>query len=277
MQPIPIAHKKEFKAENPYQGKFIIEPFYPGFGLTIGNALRRVLLSSFEGVAITAIRIKGVEHEFSTLNGVKEDVVDIILNLKQVRFAAKGQMEAPIKMELKAKGAKEVKAGDFKKVAGVEIANPDLLIATLTDSKAEFELEAWIEKGRGYLPTEAMPVKDKEVGVIAIDALFSPIKKVVIDTENVRVGEMTNWDRLILGLETDGTLPCEEALKKAAEILIEQFSFFVKAAETEKDEAVENEEKAAEIIEEEKTEEEAVVEWEDKPKKKRGRPRKLEE
>lgn len=228
MNSIPIAQKKEFKAEtSAYQGKFIIEPLYPGFGLTIGNALRRILLSSLEGVAITFIRLKGAEHEFSTVPGVKEDLVEIGLNLKQVRFEVDGDFEEPIKMELIVKGERQVKAGDFKKSAGVKIANPDLFIATLTDKQAEFSLEIWLEKGRGYLPTEAMDTKEKEVGMIALDAFFSPIKRVAIDTENVRVGDMTNWDRLILSMETDGSIMPEEALSKATQILVEQFSFLL--------------------------------------------------
>ncbi len=236
MKNIPIAQKKEYTEESPQKGRFIIEPFYPGYGLTIGNAIRRVLLSSLEGVAITSIRIKGVQHEFSTLTGVKEDVVDIILNLKQVCIKHEGPIDEPIKLELSVKGEKEVKAGDFKKVSGVEIVNPDLHLATITDSSGEFILEAWIERGRGYLPTEQMQTKEKEIGVIAIDAIFTPIKKVSVDNENVRVGDMTNWDRLILNLETDGTITPPEALKKAADILVEQFSFFLSDKEVESEE-----------------------------------------
>ena len=147
MNIIPTAQKKEFVSESTYKGKFIIEPLFPGYGLTIGNALRRVLLSSLEGVAISSIRVKGASHEFTAIEGL----IDIILNLKQVRFDVTGEFEEPIKIELNAKGVKEVKASDFKKTAGVKIANPDLVIANLTDSKASFELEVWVEKGRGYL------------------------------------------------------------------------------------------------------------------------------
>ncbi len=253
MNIIPTAQKKEFIfSETPNKGKFIIEPLFPGFGLTIGNALRRVLLSSLDGVAITSIRIKGADHEFTTIDGIKEDLVDIILNLKQIRFDVTGNFEEPIKMQLKVKGAKEIKAKDFKKTAGVKVANPDLIIAQATDSKAEFELEAWIEKGRGYLPTEMMEHKEKEIGVITIDAFFSPIKRVAIDTENVRVGEMTNWDKLILNLETDSTISCEDALNKATQILVEQFQFLL-----------ENKIESSEKLEKEK---EDLVE--EKPKKK---------
>ena len=249
MNPIPTAQKKEFKEEAPNKGQFIIEPLYPGYGVTLGNSLRRVLLSSLEGVAISSIRIKGVEHEFSTIPGVKEDVVDIILNLKQVRFAVPGDFEEPIKLELKVKGAKEIKAGDFKKTAGVKIANPDLVIATGTDSKAEFELEAWVERGRGYLPTESMNKEEKEIGVIAIDAIFSPVKRVSIETENVRVGDMTNWDRLILKIETDSTISPEDALKISTETLIEQFSFLLNKSEVANKKSEENEETTEEANE----------------------------
>jgi len=231
------------------------------------------LLSSLEGVAITAIRIKGVEHEFSTLAGVKEDVVDIILNLKQARFEVSGEFEEPIRLELKVKGPKEIKAGNFKKVAGVKIANPDLFLATLTDAKTEFELEIWIERGRGYLPTEMMPTKERESGVIAIDSFFSPVRRVSIDTENVRVGEMTNWDRLILNLETDGTLSPEGALKKAAQILVEQFNFFITHPKTQKEEKTRKGEETEELRKADESEDK--VEKEAKPKK-RGRPKKNE-
>ncbi len=280
MQTIPIAKKQEFKSEAPNKGRFIIEPLYPGYGLTLGNALRRVLLSSLDGVAITSVRIKGVEHEFSTIEGVKEDVVDIILNLKQVRFEVSGNFEEPIKLELKAKGIKEVKAGDFKKVAGVKIANPDLTLATLTDAKAEFILEAWIERGRGYLPTEMMADKEREIGEIAIDAIFSPVKKVSVDTENVRVGSMTNWDRLILNLETDGTLSPEQALKKAAEILVNQFNFFLENRQSVSVESPENitaaDESDKKVGEKGEKKSGAEVEEKEEKPKKRGRPKKSE-
>lgn len=272
MNLIPIAQKKDFQAETENKGRFIIEPLYPGFGLTIGNALRRVLLSSLEGVAITFMRLKGADHEFSAVSGVKEDLVEIGLNLKQVRFEVDGDFEEPIKIELSAKGAKEVKAGDFKKVAGVKIANPELVIANLTDNKAEFELEVWLERGRGYLPTESMITKDKEVGMIALDAFFSPVKRVSLDTENMRVGDMTNWDRLILHIETDGTITPTEVLNKSAQILVEQFSFLLEdnKATISKEEVSDSEEEESEA-EESSTEEEG----EEKPKK-RGRKKKEE-
>ncbi|HPI67091.1 MAG TPA: DNA-directed RNA polymerase subunit alpha [bacterium] len=237
MLSIPIAQKKDFNTTGANQGKFVIEPLYPGYGLTLGNALRRVLLSSLEGTAITFIRLQGVDHEFSAVKGVKEDAVDISLNLKQVRFEVDGDFEEPIKMELNKTGAGEVLAGDFKKTAGVKITNPELVIATITEDQAEFNLEAWLEKGRGYLPTEMMKTRDKEIGMIAIDAFFSPVKRVAVDTENVRVGEMTNWDRLLLYIETDGTVTPEEALKKSAQILIDQFSFFLDYRKELKEEA----------------------------------------
>ena len=218
-------------------------------------------------------------------------MVDIILNLKQVRFEVSGEFEEPIKLELNAKGEKEVKAGDFKKVAGVKIANPDLLIATLTDPQAQLELEAWIERGRGYLPTEMMATRsseggigsarEKEIGVIDIDAIFSPIKKVAINTENVRVGEMTNWDRLILELETDGTITPEEALKKSAQILVDQFSFFLEKKKAEKKkEEVKKEEKVTDEKDKEKDEDKESKKEEEKTgekPRKRGRPKKVEE
>lgn len=270
MNIIPIAQKKEFFSEGQNSGRFVIEPLFPGYGLTIGNALRRVLLSSLEGVAITFMRLKGVDHEFSVLPGVKEDVVDIILNLKQIRFEIDGNFEESIKMELKTKGIKTVTAGDFKKTAGVKIANPELVIANIVDAKGEFELEVWLERGRGYLPTEMMITRDKEIGMIAIDAFFSPIKKVSLDIENMRVGDMTNWDRLILNVESDGTITPEDALTKAAGILVEQFSFFIDDKKSvKKDDNSETEEMlpAVKITED--------TEATDKPKK-RGRKKKEE-
>jgi len=285
MQPIPIATKKDYQATGENGGKFIIEPLFPGYGLTLGNALRRVLLSSLEGYAITTIRLKGAEHEFSNLDGVKEDVVDIILNLKQARFKVTTDFEEPVKLEIKAKGEKQITAKDFSKVSGIEISNPDLVIATLTEKSAEFNLEVWIEKGRGYLPTEMMSTEEKEIGMIVIDAIFTPVVKVSIDTENVRVGDVTNWDRLILDIDTDGTTSCEDVLNTAAKILVDQFSFFLNESSIEKEEPARNAshsdaggEKAEEEKEnkEEKEKEEAPVEAEDeedKPKK-RGRPKK---
>jgi len=202
---------------------FEIEGFYPGYGITIGNALRRVLLSSLEGAAVTQVKIKGINHEFSTIDGVLEDIIDIILNLKQMRF--KLYSDEPQKAVLKIKGEKEVKGSDFEFPSQVELINKDCHILTITNKKTEVEMEIQIEKGIGYETVEERKKKSKlEVGVISIDSLFSPIRRVNYKVENMRVGERTDFDKLILEIETDGTITGEEALYKASKILIDIFS-----------------------------------------------------
>jgi DNA-directed RNA polymerase subunit alpha len=285
MENIPIAKKIEFieaEKSKKSKGSFVIEPLYPGYGLTLGNALRRVLLSSLSGAAIVAVKIKGAEHEFSTLDYVKEDVVDIIMNLKQIRFKlASEELTEELKISLKVKGEKQATAGDFEKMAGLEIINKDLVIATLTDKAANLEIEAYLGYGRGYDPIESRTDKDKyEIGVIAIDALYSPVKRVGYEIESVRVGQMTNWDKIILNLETDGTISCEDAFVKAVEILVAQFSALQLAAPEKevmkkvKKEKVEKEETAAPADEALEVHVADVTEA-DKPKK-RGRPKKEE-
>ncbi len=203
---------------------FQIEGLYPGYGATIGNALRRVLLSSVSGAAVTRVKIKGVQHEFSTIPGVLEDVIIILLNLKNLRFKVfEGDVQ---KAQLKIKGEKEVKGSDFKLPPQVKLANPDCHIVTLTDKKAWFEMEIQIEKGMGYEPLEQRKKKKLEIGTIALDAIFTPIKKVNFQVENMRVGERTDFDRLNLEIETDGTITPEEAFTEACQILIKHFSLF---------------------------------------------------
>lgn len=202
-------------------GTFVVEPLLPGFGLTVGNALRRVLLSSLPGAAITSIRIDGVTHEFTTIKGVRQDVVDIILNLKQLRLRV--DSDEPQVIILDAKNEKIVKAGDFKCPTGVEVINKDLVIAELV-SGGKLLLEATVEQGRGYLPTEMRKEEKLPIGVIAIDAAFSPVKRVNFNTENTRVGKMTNFDRLILEIETDGSLTPQAALEQSSAILVDHFS-----------------------------------------------------
>lgn len=202
---------------------FKIEGLYPGYGLTLGNALRRVLLSSLPGAAVTLVKIKGVDHEFSTVSYVIEDVVEIILNLKQLRF--KLFSEEPQILRLKVSGAKEVKAKDIQVPSQVELVNPDAHIATLTDKKAELEMEIQIERGLGYAPVEQRK-KEKtglEIGAIAVDAIYTPIRKINYEVENMRVGEKTDYNRLIIDIETDGTITPQEAIEKASRILVEQF------------------------------------------------------
>lgn len=203
------------------KASFVIEPLSPGFGLTVGNAMRRVLLSSLEGAAITSIRIDGVTHEFSTIKGVRQDVVDLILNLKQVRLKLVG--DEPQVIVLDAKSGQSAKAGDFKCPTGVEILNKDLEIAELA-TNGKLLLEATVERGRGYLPTELRKEDKLPIGVIAIDAAFSPVRRVNFTTENTRVGKMTNFDKLILEIETDDSITPQEAMEQSAAILVDHFS-----------------------------------------------------
>jgi len=201
--------------------RFIIEPLSPGFGLTVGNAIRRVLLSSLQGAAITSIRIDGVAHEFSTIKGVTEDVVDLILNLKQIRFKLDG--DEPQVVVLDVKGPKNVTAADFKCPTGVKVNNKTAHVAELV-AGGKLLLEATVEKGRGYLPTELRKEEKLPIGVIAIDAAFAPIKRVNFQIENTRVGKMTNFDKLVLEVETDGSITPQDALAQSADILVDHFS-----------------------------------------------------
>jgi len=231
--PLPLKPKIIKKEKN--KAVFEIEALYPGYGVTIGNSLRRVLLSSLPGGAVTQMKIKGVLHEFSTIPGVLEDVVTIMLNLKQLRF--KVFSDEPQKATLKVRGEREVKASDFEYPPQVEIINKNTHIATLTDKKAELEMEVQIERGVGYLSRETRREKRKpEIGVIWVDAIFTPIRKVATKIENMRVGERTDYDRLFLEIETDGTIEPQEAFKRASEILKEHFEFLAKTFEEEKKE-----------------------------------------
>lgn len=200
-----------------------VEAFYPGYGLTIGNCLRRVLLSSLPGAAVTQVRIKGVQHEFSTLPGVLEDVIIIMLNLKQLRF--KIFSEEPQRATLKIKDEKEVKASHFKFPSQVELVNKNAHIATLTSKGAELEMEIQIEKGVGFVSRELRQKEKLAVGEIALDAIFTPIRKVSFRVENMRMRERTDFDRLLLDIETDGTMTPEEAFSRASEILEQHFAF----------------------------------------------------
>lgn len=205
--------------------QFEIEALSPGYGITIGNSLRRVLLSSLPGAAVTQMKIKGVQHEFSTISGVLEDVITIAMNLKQLRF--KIYVDEPQKASLKVKGEKEVSGSDFKFPSQVELVNKSAHIATITSKKTELDLEIQIEKGIGYESVERRRKKGKlEIGVIPLDAIFSPIERVSYKVENMRVGERTDFNRLYLDITTDGTVTPEEAFSRASEILVEHFSLF---------------------------------------------------
>lgn len=242
---------------------FVLEPLSPGYGVTVGNSLRRVLLSSLEGAAIAYIKIDGVTHEFSTIPGVKEDVVDLILNLKGLRIKLHG--DEPTTIILEATKAGEIKAKDFKSNPQVEIVDPEYHIATL-DKNGKLYLEAYIEKGRGYMPTELKKEEKLPLGTIAIDSIFTPVKKVHYEVENTRVGNMTNFDKLTIDLTTDGTIEPVEALEQASKILVEHFAIISDLRNEKKPEEVE------EIVEPENVEELDIaeeIEEEEKPKKTR--------
>lgn len=218
-----------------FYGKFTAEPFERGFGITIGNSLRRILLSSLQGAAITSVKIDGVLHEFSTIPGVKEDVTEIILNLKEVRL--KLHTEGPKTIRIKTEGQKVLKAGDIQTGDAVEILNPDHHLATLTrDGKLSMEMV--VKMGRGYVPAERNKDENQPIGTIPIDAIFSPIRKVNYTVTNARVGQITDYDKLNLELWTDGSLNPEEALALAARILKEQLSIFITFEEEEEEEPV---------------------------------------
>ena len=207
-------------------GKFEFRPLEPGFGITVGNALRRILLSSLEGFAITGIKIQGVEHEFATIPGVIEDVTEIILNLKQVRFKRKVDDVETEKVSIVISGQETFTAGDLDKVLqNFEILNPDLVICNM-DSSTSLEIELTIQKGRGYVPSSENMPADAEMGFIPIDAIYTPIRNVKYEVENYRVEGKTDYERLLFEIETDGSITPTDALKEAAKILIHHFMLF---------------------------------------------------
>ncbi len=208
-----------------FRGVFVIEPLDRGFGYTFGNSLRRVLLSSLEGSAVTSVKIDGVSHEFTTIPGVREDVTDVILNLKSIICVLHG--ESPeIEVRLSAKGAGAITAGQIEAPADLEILNPDLVIANLSD-KGRLEMTLTIGRGRGYLPNELNRGSETTtIGVIPIDSIFSPVRRVAYDVEAARVGQRTDYDKLRLDVTTDGTIDPKEAIGQAAEILIRQLAIF---------------------------------------------------
>ena len=223
----------------PFYGKFAAEPFERGFGITIGNSLRRILLSSLQGAAIASVKIDGVLHEFSTIPGAKEDVTEIILNLKEVRL--KLHTEGPKTIRLKAEGPKVLKAGDIITGDAVEILNPDHYIATLSRD-AKLSVEMVVKVGRGYVPAERNKEENQPIGTIPMDAIFSPIKKVNYTVTNDRVGQITDYDKLTLEVWTDGSINPEEAVAHSAKILKEQLSIFITFEEEEELETAYSEE-----------------------------------
>ena len=211
---------------NDHYGKFEFRPLEPGYGITVGNALRRILLSSLEGYAITSIAIEGVKHEFSTIPGVVEDVTDIVLNLKQIRFKCLSEESDGEKFKLQLSGQRTFKAGDLNRVlTHFEVLNPDLLICNMDDELTKLNIDFTIEKGRGYVPAEENKIPN-EIGLIAIDAIYTPIKNVKYAIENYRVEQKTDYEKLVIEIETDGSIAPKNALKEAAKILIHHFMLF---------------------------------------------------
>jgi len=261
---IPLPKKIDYYKLGENKAEVIIEPCYPGYGVTLANALRRVLLSSLEGAAVTSFKIKGVQHEFSTIPYVKEDLVEIILNLKKLRI--KLYSDEPIKLELIAKGEKKITAADITPNSQVEIINKNLVIATLTDKKAVLEMEIFVNKGRGYVTVESREKEKLEIGTIAIDSLYSPVINVGFEIENVRVGQKTDFEKIILTLETDGAITPQEAIEQAAKILVEHFQQILNPP------AQESIEEKTEVVEEPKMM--IDIETQPLPKRKRGRPKK---
>ncbi|OFW63905.1 MAG: DNA-directed RNA polymerase subunit alpha [Actinobacteria bacterium RBG_19FT_COMBO_36_27] len=239
---VSIKHKDDFS------GEFIIEPLERGFGHTLGNSIRRVLLSSIEGVGITRVRVDGIMHEFSTLEGMKEDLLEFIANLKGVVFSM--ESDEPVLLKLEKKGPADVKASDIKLIAGVEIVNPDEYICTLA-KKGKINAEIRIEKDKGYRTAEENAVEGEPIGVIPVDTIFSPVKLVQFKVENTRVGQITNFDKLLITIRTNGSARPEDALSQASKIINDYMALLIDLSDREnKDEPI------FEEIEEEDTKQE---------------------
>ncbi len=222
--------------EDSFSGSYEIDGLYPGYGHTLGNSLRRIILSSLPGAALTSIKIAGVPHEFSTIAGVREDVVAIILNLKRIRFVM--YSDEPQTLSLKVKGVRAVTAADLTVPGQVGILNPDQPVATLTEKGAELDMELRVEKGLGYVPKEVIQKERVEIGAISLDAIFSPIRRVNYEVENMRVGNRTDFNRLRIFIETDGSLTAREALERSIEIMIVQLKAIIGFEEPAEDSAL---------------------------------------
>jgi DNA-directed RNA polymerase subunit alpha len=228
---IILPSKPTIISEDQFSGVYEIEGLYPGYGHTLGNSLRRIILSSLPGFAITKIKIEGVSHEFSTIDGVKEDVISIILNLKRIRFKVVGD-EAQV-VRLKVKGPKDATASDITVSGQVEVMNPEQPIASVTDKNVTLDIEITLEKGLGYVPKEVMQKDKVDIGTIAVDAIFTPIRRVSYEVEQMRVGERTDYNKMRIHLETDGSVGPREALEKSIAIMITQLKAIVGFAENE--------------------------------------------
>ncbi len=222
---IVLPSKPKVVSETGFVGIYEIDGFYPGFGHTLGNSLRRMILSSLPGASITSVKIAGVSHEFSTMSGVKEDVITLLLNLKKVRISM--ATDEPQTLTLKIKGAQEITAGDIKAPGQITILNPELVIAHTTDKSADLSMEITVEKGLGFVSKESLQKNRVDIGTITVDAVFTPIRKVSYEVENMRVGDRTDFNRLRINIETDGSITPREALEKAIEIMIHQLKAIV--------------------------------------------------
>ncbi|MDQ5944402.1 MAG: DNA-directed polymerase subunit alpha [Patescibacteria group bacterium] len=213
----------EMKEEqvNESTSRFTIAPLYPGYGMTIGNSMRRVILSSLAGAAVTAVRIEGVDHEFTTIDGIQEDVINLILNIKQLKVSYSGTESATMTLSKSGKGV--VTAGDIQTTGDMEVVNKDLELCTIDNAKTKLEIEFKVEQGRGYSPVETRQADRLPVGWIAVDAIYTPIKRVRFNIENTRVGQMTNLDSLVMEVETDGSITPDAAMRQASEILVGHF------------------------------------------------------
>jgi len=228
---IVLPSKPKVVREEGNKGIYEIDGFYPGYGFTIGNSLRRIILSSLPGAAITSVKIAGVEHEFSSIKGIKEDVVMIMLNLKRIRIKILSNESQTL--TIKAKGVKTVTAKDIEAPGQVEIINPELVIATLTDKDSELNIEITVEKGLGFVSRDMLGKNKVDIGTIVLDANFTPIIRVNYEVENMRVGDRTDFNRLRISIETDGSISPKEALEKSIYIMMEQLKAIVGFKETE--------------------------------------------
>jgi DNA-directed RNA polymerase subunit alpha len=222
---IVLPSKPKIVSESGFSGSYEIDGLYPGYGHTLGNSLRRIILSSLPGCAITSVKISNVPHEFSVIQGVKEDVVSILLNLKKIRFDVLG--DEPMTVSLKTKGAKQITASDIKLSGGISILNPEQIVATLTDKNSEIDMELTVEKGLGFVSKEILQKNRVDIGQITLDAIFTPIRRVSYEVENMRVGDRTDFNRLKILIETDGTITPKEALEKSIETMINQLKAIV--------------------------------------------------
>jgi len=229
-------NKVEFSSKGKTLTTLVAEPLERGYGLTLGNALRRVLLSSLRGAAVTAVQIDGVLHEFSSIAGVREDVTDIVLNIKEIAIKMEG--DGPKRMVVRKQGPGAVVAGDIQTVGDVEILNPDHVICTL-DEGAEIRMEFTVDTGKGYVPADRNRADDAPIGLIPVDSLYSPVKKVSYKVENTREGQVLDYDKLTLSIETDGSITGEDAVAFAARILQDQLALFVNFDEPQKEQAAE--------------------------------------